>query len=122
MIEAHLLTGDFNALAGEEGEEHVLDAFCRILPERFVQDPRIIGVDVSCQRFLLIRAGYFFVRNRVHHALERFHISGVALPSGIVDSRSSDIFGEEPVVSLHRAVRFLRQAGGDGCNADRCGR
>lgn len=47
LIEAHLLAGDFNALVGEEREEHVFDAFCRILPERFVQDPRIISVDVK---------------------------------------------------------------------------
>ena len=47
MIEAHRFARDLDPLAGEKGEEQILDALGRIFAERFVQDPGVVGVEVK---------------------------------------------------------------------------
>ena len=114
MIEAHRLARDLDPLSGEESEEQILHALGRILAERFVQNPGVVGVEVEGELLLLAQAGKLFTRDAIDDVLDRLHIGGVIFPCGISHSAARDIFGEQSVVSadpFRRTVRATDRSG-----------
>src|SRR5678815_344169 len=114
LIKAGLLAGDFDAFGDKEEEECILHAFGGILFERFVQDPRVISVNVESE--LLIPAYRFWSRrsDRIDNFLKFLEIGPVTFPSGIFHTGWSHIFFEQTIVTLNPALRCL----GCGCLRD----
>src|SRR5688572_4846792 len=92
MVETHLFARDRDPFAGEKGKERILHAFGRILRERFMKDPRIVGVEMEGQLFLRLRPGRGLRRDSRHNGVERLDIVSVRFPCGVSDAGRGDIF------------------------------
>ena len=103
-VKTGLLSRHREPPAGEESEERVLHALGRIFRERFVQDPRVVSIDVKRELLLFFQSRDILFRDRIDDGLERLHIGGVAFPLGVFYAAGRDVFAEQPVVSVHPTI------------------
>ena len=119
MIEAHLFARHLDPLTGEKGKEKILHAFGWILAERFVEDPCVVGIDVKSELLAFAQAGSVFLRDAINNLLDGFHVGGINLPGGVLDTVVGDVFAEQSAVSLDPFRRLLCVRNGDGRKQER---